>query len=118
MNLQAIETIVTIGIPIVKRLIPALVETWKFTEKKVPLEEWLSAFGRGRTMEQIYAEARARAAANHTNATVVAVQPNETRGALADEILTAAVTGVIPETWRQADKEATLYLRQHILANG
>jgi hypothetical protein len=115
-NLAAIKTVISVGIPIVERLIPALLEAWGKTEKKVPLEEWLAAFGRGRTMDQIYAEARARAAA--TGSPVVIPAATNPGYALADEILTAAVSGVIPEEWRESDKAAAAHLRAAFLANG
>jgi len=116
--MSSVIPIMQVAVPALQLLIPKLIEVWRNTSPEVPLEEWLAALGRDRSMAQIYAEAEARRqnAYGTAVAEVGAVKP--VAKATAIEILDAAMTDVIPEWFTPVEKLETQKLRLHILHHG
>lgn len=100
-------------------IIPLLVRAWQASGQRVPLQDWLGAFGRGRTMDEIIEEARQRKASQESGSApdlpAQVSDPSGRRVATATEILEAAQTGRIPEWFSQAEKYASEDLRKHLL---
>lgn len=91
-------------LPQVPALIVELVALWKKSNPDVSLEEWLAPLGEGPTFEQ-----RKRAAALRLGVAYVPVaeEPKLPRRANAQDILDAAIAGVVPD-WFSPDEKATV----------